>query len=198
MRLDGNRVLATIFGYQEGRPRDIDTAEKWMAFARVASKPDVAHFLENAKPVWSKPRTFIYDKVSKRKFAFIPANVIVLGDAACSTDPAFAQGMTKAAIQAVQVRRAFETKGHCVQADFEWVADMPHLIGCVEAFRFSKTTGFGPPLVKPLHKVFDLAFLAASRDSVVYDQLMDAFHMRMHPFWLITSFPRILIRCAFG
>jgi len=197
-RLERNRVLATAFGYQDARPRDIDTAEAWLQFARSVAKPDVADFLATATPV-TKPHTFLYDKVSKRHFKYMPASIIAIGDAACSTDPCFGQGMTKAAIQALLVKRVFEAgKATCRQSDFEWVSNMPHLMGCVEAFRHPKTSGYGPPMIGLLQTVFDMGFYAASKDSVVYDEILRVYHMHMHPVWMIFTVPRVLMRCFIG
>jgi len=196
MRLQGNRVLATVFGYQEGRPRNVNTADDFIAFARTAPQDDVATFLRNATAV-GKPHTFVYDKMTQRSFKYMPDHCIAIGDAACSTDPCFAQGMSKAAVQALYVKRAFDNKGTCRQSDFEHVADVPYFLGSVEAYRHLPSTVV-PRVIKPVLGAFDMAFYAASRDAVVYDELMRVLHMRKHIGWLVLQLPRIVYRCVMG
>jgi len=198
MRLPNNRVLAMLIGYHGGRPTDAKTVESWMATLASLPHSRVYDVVKSAKPVWDKPKPFTFDNMYRRRFANLPPNVLVVGDAAASLDPLFGQGMTKAALEAVAIRAAFARKRTCAQSDLAHLASVHHVIDCVEVSRHAGTTGYVPPLAWVALKFVDMTFKAASVDTVVYDELMHAFHFTKHPFAMVLTVPRILFRAAFG
>ncbi len=128
---DNTWVLSVVNTAGEISPPDRDGI---LSYARAVFPPDLVHVLRDAEPLTEVvrhrhpgPRWQRYDKL--RRF---PAGLLVMGDALCSLNPIFGQGMAVSACEAVALhdclnegtrdlaRRFFRRATHVIQP--LWVA----------------------------------------------------------------------------
>jgi len=149
--IEGGVVLSGVFGWcgERAEPNDASV----LAYARSLPQPEVAEFLEHAERI-SEFSTYQFREARLRHYeelAQFPACTVVLGDALCSVDPVFGQGMTVAALSA----RILEAcaSNHClpdtaVAASFRkrvsaaWKTAW--LLSTGEDFRYAEVTGERP------------------------------------------------------
>lgn len=96
---DGNWMV-TLFGYHgDHPPRD---PEGWRAFAHSLDQPDIAALIEASDPVTDIRKYHFTESLWRRfdKLPSLPKRLVHLGDAVCSFNPIYGQGMTSATLQA--------------------------------------------------------------------------------------------------
>jgi 2-polyprenyl-6-methoxyphenol hydroxylase-like FAD-dependent oxidoreductase len=160
--IEGNRWLVTLFGWHGEHPPTHE--EGFLEFARRLPVPDVHGAIASAQALtgivahgfpanWRRH----YERLAR-----FPGRLIVLGDALCSFNPIYGQGMTVAALAAetldgclrtLEARRTpnLDALARNFQGRMSRVVDLPWQLAVGEDLRFRETTGRRSLKVRLMH-----------------------------------------------
>jgi hypothetical protein len=129
LMMEGGRWMVTLAGMLgDYPPTDPDG---FLAFARSLRFRDIYETVRDAKPL-DDPVLFRFPASVRHRYERpnrFPDGLLVVGDAVCSFNPIYAQGMSVAAVQALALRRHQERgsqpQPHRVFRDLARVVDVP-------------------------------------------------------------------------
>ncbi len=200
-RVEGNRWLITLFGYHKDHaPLDFEAFRAWSA--TIAS--DEIHQLLAAAKLDGQLRRFTFPRQIRNRYEKLrraPGRYLVTGDAVCSFDPVFGQGMSVAANEAVVLRDLLRKRGDKFKArDFQTAIarciDDPWQMATTEAYNWPQTRGWKPAGAKFLQAFTARVHKKAAADPALYGAFLDVVHLDRRPTSLFK--PRVLRRVMFG
>jgi 2-polyprenyl-6-methoxyphenol hydroxylase-like FAD-dependent oxidoreductase len=179
--IEGNRWLVTLFGWHGDHP---STAEQgFLEFARKLPVPDVYNAIASAQPLtplvahgfpanWRRH----YERLAR-----LPSRLIVLGDALCSFNPIYGQGMTVAALAAETLDgslRDLEARStpnldaltRNFQGRLSRVVDLPWQLAVGEDLRFPETPGRRSLKTRVMHAYIGRLHEAAGESPLVAER----------------------------
>ena len=198
--IEGGRWIVSLGGwYGDHPPTD---ADGFLAHARSLPAPEIADILTRCTPL-SDIRPYKYSASLRRHYERLerfPEGYLVLGDAVCSFNPIYGQGMTSAAMQATALdalltARAATGIDGIARPFFQQVAaviDMPWQLAVGEDFRWPEADGPKPRAADLIHRYLDLVNRASHHDPAVSHAFLDVMNLLRPPASLFA--PPILIR----
>jgi 2-polyprenyl-6-methoxyphenol hydroxylase-like FAD-dependent oxidoreductase len=176
---ENDQWLVSLGGYLGDHAPSDDAG--FLAFARGLPAPDVYDAIKDAEPL-SEPVTHKFPANQRRRYdrlTRVPDGLVVFGDALCSFNPTYGQGMTVASLEAAALQRCLSTGAQGLPRRFykeaAKVIDVAWNIAAGGDLRFPEVEGPRPPMVKFFNWYMHKLQRAAHRDPVVAGVFVRAF-----------------------
>jgi 2-polyprenyl-6-methoxyphenol hydroxylase-like FAD-dependent oxidoreductase len=170
-RIENGRSILSLTGVL-GDAAPTDPAG-FMAWVRSLPVPDVYDVIRDAEPL-DDPVSFRYPASIRRRYERLerfPERFVVVGDAACSFNPVYGQGMTVAALEALTLRdhlsKGAPPEPLSFQQDIAGVIDVPWDISAGGDLSFPEVEGERPPQVQIANAYMSRLQVAATHDASV-------------------------------
>lgn len=190
---EGDRWIVTLGSFHGDVPTT--EADAYEDFARSLPSPVIADILARAEAL-SPVLTHRMPTSQRRHVERLdrtPPGFLVLGDAICSLNPVYVQGMTAAALQARSLDRAVARHGPASPAlarafyrRAAKVIDAPWKIAAWIDFGDPRTTGSRPAGTGVVNRYLDKLFLACNASVPVADQTLRVQNLLARPESLLT------------
>ncbi|GGK76247.1 FAD-dependent oxidoreductase [Mangrovihabitans endophyticus] len=186
--VEGGRWIVTLGSFHgENPPTEPD---EFLQFARSLPAPALADVLGRAEPL-SPVLTHRMPTSQRRhveRLRRVPAGFLVLGDAVCSFNPVYGQGMSSAALQARELDRTLRRHGFASpslpRAFYRRAAKvvaMPWRMAAVADFADPGTTGPKPVGADLSLRGLDWAVRAGHASAVVARQMVRVYNLLARP-----------------
>jgi len=185
--LDSERWMLTLFGYLGEHPAADD--EGILRFTQGLPVPDLYNVISQAEPL-SDPIKFEYPQQVRQRYDQVerfPNGLLVVGDAMCSLDPVFGQGMTIASKEARALDRALsvDADDRTLRRTFfsacQQIIETPWLVTKSEALRFKNMPGEHPIFIRILQWYTGHVFALSAESVQVYRAFLDVMHLTAGP-----------------
>jgi 2-polyprenyl-6-methoxyphenol hydroxylase-like FAD-dependent oxidoreductase len=205
--IEGGCWMITLAGWLRDYPPG--DAPGFLDYARSLPMPDLYEAIKDAEPVtpvvthkFPSNQRRHYERMSR-----FPEGLVVLGDAVCSFNPIYGQGMTVAALEAnilndcLYQQQRLRTHGdvtglaHRFQKAITGVVEIAWLLATSEDFRHPETVGQRPPGMRLLNWYTGRVHILAGSHPQVALCLYEVLHMLKPPTSLFG--PRILFAVLF-
>ncbi|MGH7127803.1 MAG: NAD(P)/FAD-dependent oxidoreductase [Planctomycetaceae bacterium] len=200
LAMEEDRWMVTLTARgSEPSPR---TDREFLAFARTLAAPDLDDLLQDLEPLTDIVHHTVPSNLRRRyeTLSRFPEGFLVLGDAVCSFNPVYGQGMTSAALQAsvlddLLTEQGPERLSRGPKRYFQRIArviDIPWQMALSEDVRFAGPDGRTARPGGLLAGYLDRMHRATHRDPVVYRAFLEVLNLLRPPGRLFA--PEILWR----
>ena len=197
---EGNRWIITLAGCLRDYP-PTDFAG-WQEFARTLPTPDVIDLVKDRTPIgpivsyrFPANRHCHYEKLKD-----FPGGYLVTGDAVCSFNPIYGQGMSVALSEARALDRCLAAGDDDLAKRFfrevTRIVANPWAIATGEDYRYPKVEGRRSPGFKIVSRYMERAHRAATRDPVVLRRFFEVASLLAPPPAMMA--PAIALRVLWG
>jgi 2-polyprenyl-6-methoxyphenol hydroxylase-like FAD-dependent oxidoreductase len=169
---EGDRWLVTLIGVGTGNAPPSDP-DGFLAFTTRMPTLELHRLLSQAEPL-SEPKKMRLPTSSRRRYeslARLPEGFLTFGDAICSFNPAYGQGMTVAAVEAIVLRDCLRAGREQLPARFfakaAKVIDVPWDIAVGADLRFPEVVGPRSTKVNIINSYVAKLHVAAERHATV-------------------------------
>lgn len=205
--IEGNRWIVTLMGWVRDYPPDDEAG--FLEFARSLPQPDLYEAIKDAEPLtpiaihkFPANRRRLYERLPR-----FPEGFVALGDAVCSFNPVYGQGMTAAALEAevlntlLYQQQKSSTPGDITgfsrrfQKKITKIVDTFWLLAASEDFRHPETQGKRPLGLNLLNNYSRRVHELSTFDSQVTVLLYQVLHAIKPPTALFS--PRMVAKVLF-
>ncbi len=205
--IEGDCWMVTLAGWLRDYPPNDEIG--FLDYARSLRVPDLYEAIKDAEPV-TPIATHKFPSNQRRHYERMPRfpeGFVVLGDAACSFNPIYGQGMTTAALEAKALDACLDRQSRLrsrgdlmglarrFQKAIAKVVDVPWLLATGEDFRHPETVGYRPPGMDLLNWYTARVHVLAGSHPVVTLRLYQVLNMLKPPMVLFE--PRVLLPVLF-
>jgi flavin-dependent dehydrogenase len=200
LAMEGNRWIVTMGGWLGNHcPTD---PEKYCEFSKTLATQDIYELISRAEPL-TDAVSFAFPSNLRRRYDRLkrfPKGFLVIGDALCSFNPLYGQGMSVATLEALALRDCLES---AASTDEVWkpffnaaarVIDGPWMIASGGDFAFDGVTGSRPFATGAINWYLDRVHKAASTNRQVCRAFFDVANLLAPPPSLFK--PSIVARVA--
>ena len=191
-----DRWIVTLGGYF-GDHAPTDEAG-YLEFARSLQKSEVFEVIRNAEPL-SPLTPYQFNANLRRHYeevASFPGGYLVFGDALCSFNPIYGQGMTVAATEALALCECLRQGTQGIARRFFRAAsrliDVPWQIAVGSDLQHPEVQGKRPPQMRFINWYLSKFYQAAQRDGVLATRFLEVANLMKHPPALLS--PQIALR----
>jgi 2-polyprenyl-6-methoxyphenol hydroxylase-like FAD-dependent oxidoreductase len=169
--LEGGRAMLTLAGILGEHPPT--EPDGFTAFARSLGFPDIYQAIRDAEPL-DDPVPFRFPASVRNRYERMgrfPDGLLVVGDAVCSFNPVYGQGMTVAVLEALTLRRHLDRSGEPrprrFLQDIARAVDVPWDMAVGGDLVFPDVPGRRTPKVRVLNAYVTRLHAAASTDATL-------------------------------
>jgi 2-polyprenyl-6-methoxyphenol hydroxylase-like FAD-dependent oxidoreductase len=178
---EGDRWVVTLAGILGDYPPTEEAG--WMEFARSLPTSDVFE-LASGRPVQGAIASYRFPANQRHHYERMkrfPEGYVVIGDAICSFNPVYGQGMSASALESVALGEALAAGARNGDRGLarrffrraSKIADMPWTVATGEDLRYPEVEGERPRLHGLLNRYLERVHHAATRDVVVSRKFFD-------------------------
>jgi 2-polyprenyl-6-methoxyphenol hydroxylase-like FAD-dependent oxidoreductase len=197
MKVEDDRVIVTAYGMLGDHP-PTDPAG-FDDFVKSLQVPDIYEAMQDMVPI-SEPIGYKFPANLRRRYehmARFPKGLLVTGDAVCSFNPAYGQGMTSAAVGGLMLRDHLREHGDPVARQFfralaRNAVDPPWELMTSADLSFPGVEGKRTFMIKLGHRFMGRVQVAMTRDAEVAKAFMRVFGLVERADSLMR--PRMLLR----
>ena len=197
--------IVTLTGISKDYPPTDEAG--FLEFARTLRSSEIYETIKNAKPI---SPIYGYRRTENRfrhyeKLKQFPENLIVMGDAACSFNPVYGQGITTATLAGLTLANCLQQQktdrtsyglvglSRRFQKQLAKVNEVPWLMATSDDLRWSTTIGAKPDLkMRFMHKYIEKVIHSACYDNYVHQKFIEVVHMLEQPTVLFS--PKVLFK----
>ena len=193
---EGERWTVSLGGYLgEQVPGD---EAGFLEFARTLPTPEIFETIRNAEPV-SPIMPYQFSANLRRHYEELsrfPEGFLAYGDALCSFNPVYGQGMTVACVEAVILRECLGAGAHGIAPRFfrkaSGLIDIPWQIAVGSDLQHPKVEGKRSAQVRFINWYIAKLFRAAQRDDALATRFLEVANLTRQPPALLD--PRMALR----
>jgi len=188
--VEENCWIVTLIGVARDYPPTDE--DGFLEFAQTLRSPLLYEAIKEAQPV---SPIYSYRNTGNRlrhyeKLSRFPENFVVMGDAVCTFNPIYGQGMTAAALGTLTLKQCLEQQSQNnltglskrFQKQLAKVNATPWLMATGEDFRWPTTEGGSPNFVtKLMHRYLDQVMLLAVDSPETYQAWFEVMHLEKQP-----------------
>ncbi len=195
--IENDRWLVTLLGWSRDNPPDDE--EGFLAFMRSLEAQDVYNVIKDAEALTPIVTHKLPSNRWRRyeRMARFPEGFLVLGDAVCSFNPVYGQGMTVSALEARLLRgqihqflrKCLPVAKHTpfLQKKIAQIVTIPWIMATSEDFRYPETTGKPMVGTKFLNWYISRVHELAADDGRIATSFFEVMHMLKHPMSLFQA-----------
>ena len=183
--VEGERWMVTLVGWFGDHPRADE--RDFLAFAASLDAPDLHDAIRDAEPLspvalhrFPSNRRRHYERLAR-----LPESLAVLGDAFCSFNPIYGQGMTTGALGARTLDRCLAGGRDGLARRFHralaGVIDGPWLLTTTEDLRSPSAVGPRPRWVPLVHWYTERVHRLTWNDRIVARRFLEVMHLTASP-----------------
>jgi 2-polyprenyl-6-methoxyphenol hydroxylase-like FAD-dependent oxidoreductase len=191
-----DRWIVTLGGYFDDHPPADEAG--YREFARSLQRPEVFEIVRDAEPL-SAPTGYQFTANLRRHYEELkdfPGGYLVFGDAVCSFNPIYGQGMTVASTEALALSECLAAGREDIARRFFRAAsrliDIPWQIAVGSDLQHPKVEGKRTAQVRFINWYLAKLYAAAQRDALLATRFLEVANLMKQPPVLLQ--PRIALR----